>query len=406
MASVEAQLSQVSEEREAALRSADILKAEERGALILALFDKLLEIVRKRTEKSEAHAEQVKDFHSNLEAFFQNQRLGKGAKATATLIEDTTADVNAIEAGAKAATEQREKDEETFDQESKAFRRNLVSNTSEQIKAWDDMLVLMGQIPSLQQQRVELVAEQLRRIEQHQHGVAKSDAYLAACEQRLQESKAILANAKAAAELLQRGVEYMDFAKVAIHNKDVDGQLAAIQKEEKVRYYDVYRRYVLYAGEQLHRKQQRLENNKRMIRSTEFQIAHAVESLDPDLNLYKEQLTLLKKKESELQATIQEIQSGLQREAVGWSPIEAALETLEVTVEPPALLLQELQRDLTQQHATAVDELTTTEQKAVDQEKNVVRKLQNACVAAKATIEERRATRQAALSSPYKSPQN
>eukprot|EP00388_Colpodella_angusta_P000628 GDKJ01002203.1.p1 GENE.GDKJ01002203.1~~GDKJ01002203.1.p1 ORF type:complete len:125 (+),score=14.43 GDKJ01002203.1:1-375(+) len=79
------------------------------------------------------------------------------------------------------------------------------------------------------------------------------------------------------------------------------------------------------------------------------------------------------------------------REARFWDEVETFLDEKQVEIErPPSLAVQELQRDMLKNHIEAVDVLANTEQKLLDKEKAYVRKMHNACVAAKEVLQERK----------------
>jgi hypothetical protein len=127
-------------------------------------------------------------------------------------------------------------------------------------------------------------------------------------------------------------------------------------------------------------------------------VKSAADTLDADLPLYREQQRRYATSLDAIDKRLAMYKTMLAEQATYWRPIEATLDDNDVEFELPELAAQELQRDLTKAHCAAVDDLTNEEQRYLDREKRQARNMANLCDATKATIDEKRQTRQAAKS--------
>lgn len=393
VAGLEAQVAQTSEERDACLRTEDIGGAEQRSQQLLGQLAKIIGVVGDRHAKAVETEADVQEFRQNFAALresMENEKLGQELRE---LRATADADAASVRQATEALEAEQRAHEQAYTQRTTSFREKLKENTHAQNDAWERITAAVEQLKTLTGERDVLIDEHCRDTVAERQRAKKSDDLIFAMQRRLEELERLAKHVGSGLEFLRVADDYAKTVVEAIEQRDAPGKLRKIEIDERLRYYDIYKRYALFAAGAELRKEQRLENVRRLVRATEFQVANATHAMDTDLPLYKQQLETLRTTENNLLVQVGELRAEIEAQALKWQPVQALLEECDVEVEPPQLLVQELRRDLMRNHVEAMDVLTNNEQKLLDSEKAQVRKIQNACEATKAVLDERRQTR-------------
>eukprot|EP00743_Colponemidia_sp_Colp-15_P015443 GILK01018579.1.p1 GENE.GILK01018579.1~~GILK01018579.1.p1 ORF type:complete len:259 (+),score=44.53 GILK01018579.1:36-779(+) len=246
----------------------------------------------------------------------------------------------------------------------------MKTNTSEQQHAWGVIMSQLSKLRELCVEREALIGDRMLATEKEQERSQIDREVEAMCKAREDDLVAVVENATRALEYVDSGNKLSETVQGNIRNKSFPSKLLGYQVEESLRFADIYRRYSLFAGRALFLRQQRLENVKRLVRATEFQVQSATETFDSDLPLYRAQLTNLRQTEDTLKGESTALADQMAREARFWDEVETFLDEKQVEIErPPSLAVQELQRDMLKNRIEAVDVLANTEQKLLDKEK-------------------------------------
>jgi hypothetical protein len=397
LAALEAQVRLTLDERDACLRAENISAAELRAATISDTFSGILEQVLLRCEMVDAAEGDLRDYHAEL-------ARSKAVEQTAELLANDTVNLlRKAEEDIDELAKWREGDCKATAEAAKAaaaaaaeLRAKMDRNEAEQRAAWEEIARQQGKLAHLNGAHAGLVEQQAADVQAERERAKQADAVTAAHERQKATLDAVKQNLDQALKFTDASKAFASAAYGGIAEKDWPTQLKDIRVEECVRYFEAYCRYVLFTTEMIHRRTQRLDNVKRMHRSVQFQVEHAAATLDTELPAYREQATRLAGQETALQAGLDALVAEAASAAAQWAAVEEVLEALEVEFDPPTLLVQQLQRDLMASHVTAVDALTHSEQKLLDQEKRHVRNMQNLCTVTKGHLDERQATRASA----------
>jgi hypothetical protein len=391
---LEAQLGQTLEERENSLRTEDVKGAEERTSEAITMMRQLLAAAYSRHRDSLLAEVDVAQYQENVRStkVAVSERLNTIQQQNTQVKSTASNDLQLLNAFVESFEEESRDKSDQYQQRTIKFKGAMTENTKQTNVLFDQVLHSLQQLATLASSREDLVSQhttdttlELLRQEHQKELIAAASA-------RKEELSRILQNTTSALDFCGNVQNYLEQADEYINKLQFPARLAKIQNEEALRSYDVYRRYVLLANAALLKKEQRLENVRRLLRSTEFQIANAVETFDTDLPLYRQQLTSLNATELLLSNEAQTLSDELAEETERWLHMEAFLDERRVDFDPPSLLVQELKRDLLVSHVEAVDELTNKEQKLLDGEKANIRKMLNAVEAAKEAFRDRKVT--------------
>lgn len=391
LAIMEAQLTQLQEEKEACTRSEDVKGAEERSLEAIQLMRNIISSTYLRHRDSVAAEEDVSQFKENVRCAKDAalQRIGDATQQNSDIKANAANDSQLLDAFLEQFEAESQEKAAAYAQRTSKFKAAVGDNTKQQIAVWDALLQAVQQLNVLAQAREEIVVAHTADTVQERQRLQHQAEVLAAAAQRKQELDAILVNAARALEYTGQAQQYVQKAEEAIVRSQYSEKLYRLQIEEALRAHDIYKRYAVASNSVLFRRDQRLENVRRLLRSTEFQIANALETLDTELPVYRSQLASLNATEVYLSNAVSELSAEIAEEQEKWSAMEAFLDATRVDFDPPSLLVQELKRDMMQHHVEAVDELTNKEQKLLDNEKASVRKMMTAVETAKEAFRDR-----------------
>lgn len=141
------------------------------------------------------------------------------------------------------------------------------------------------------------------------------------------------------------------------------------------RYLEFYRKYVLVAGDLIIRRKARLQGVSRVIRNTQAQVQMCQESLDPNRQMYKDELKALMMQKDEIKANLEELQEKFLDQKKDFTPTEDLLEELGEEFIPPQIEHDEMETGKRAEHLGVTKKLVADEQDEVDMEQTAVRKI-------------------------------
>ncbi len=391
LARLDAQTAQSLEERDACIRSEDIKGAEQRALKAVETIITGLETAYQRHRTSMATAAEIQQFQANVTMHVSHavDCCSRATQQTEEIQNSAAQDLSKLRIFHEAKAQDDAEALRKYEDKTTKFREVVYDNTKKQMAVWDRILAEMRSLRTLCDERDELIAEhQQDTVDEHRRRQLQREV-VASCEVRDQQLQLIAANAANCLELLSSHRSYVSRADEAITRADMKGKLEKMQMDEAIRCYNLYRSYTIQSNTILFRREQRLENIRRLLRSTQFQLNTAIETMDSDLALYREQVRTLSLNEDALAQQVELLHREIDDQLQLWTPVGEFLELRQKYVDPPSLIAQELRRDLMTAHVNAVDELTNNEQKLLDNEKAVVRKILNAVEAAKDTYKEK-----------------
>jgi hypothetical protein len=351
----------------------------------------IMTLVYKRFNDSAASSADVEQFQKNFECARDSftETIQQLVKQHTDLKKSALEDDSALEAFMQQFSALCSSKSDAYLSATGAFKQNMQENTKQQVSVWEQLISIARELTSLCSIREELLSEHIAETmkeRQRQQYQAEVDAV---CTRRKQELHELQLNFDRALDFLHQAHQYARKADEWVIKQNWMPKLKKIQREEAIRSYDIYRRFSVAVNTVLFRREQRLENVQRLIRTTQFQLQSAVDTFDTDLPVYRQQLKTLLATQEQIASAVHSLEDEIRKEQQLWGPVEAFLDSCGVDLEPVSLLVQELRRDLMQDHVNAVDELTTKEQKLLDGEKANVRKMWNAVEAAKEMFAEK-----------------
>lgn len=383
------------EERDSCMRCEDVAGAEERSRRVADVLRSLLGLIETRFDTTLVAQSDVDEHQAQLTVFAAQveETFAKIAHHVRQCQRASASDASMI---AQAITVARERDDAArsdFDERRSLFKTALQQNTMESQAVWDEIEKrLLPKLADLASRRKTLATEFVDAVDAERMRVANSEALLVVMAKQQDFLGQFDQTMNVAAELLQ-GVKVFSGTEciAAARQKDFPAKLRRLTLDEAVRFYNGYKRYALTDNERRFRKQQRLENTKRMARNVQFLVKHATEALDDGIAGYRDQLRRLNATESQIQADVQTLGECLDKEKRRWdAKFVPFLNEREADYDSPELLAQQQQVALMSSLVESVDEAAAKEQSAVDQDKVALMKLQNRAVATKADWEAKR----------------
>lgn len=393
VAANETKLTEYGNERDELITQERVADAEAKTRMMIDNMTDTLHIVFSRFKQSRIAEVDVQEFGAHVAATAEatKSHLDEARKDAEETRERGSQDLANLREMIKRHQETSRQQRLMFESRREDSNTKLKTNTTEQQQAWGIIMAQLAKLKELCLERESLVSDRMIATEKEQERTQTNREVEAMSKAREDDLVAVVENATRALEYVSSGDKLSETVQENVRNKQFPAKLLGYQVEEGLRFADIYKRYSLFAGRALFLRQQRLENVRRLVRATEFQVQSATDTFDSDLALYRSQLMTLQQSEDNLKGESAALSDQMAKEAKLWDEVETFLDEKNIAVEqPPSLAVQELQRDMLKNHVEAIDVLTNTEQKLLDKEKAYVRKMHNACVAAKEVLQERK----------------
>jgi hypothetical protein len=397
LSSAESQIESLLDERSTLLGKQAIKDAEEKTNSIIATMDEVVRLVYSRFHQSRLAAVDVEEFED-----MASHVAATTTESTLSAKKDLSEIRRSTDSDNKKLTEFKKKHDEDnnvhrtrFREVGDVFRAEMQKNSDEEVDCWNIIQQQLGRLEALHNDRVRAVGGWMSAVERDREREFRYNEMQSALEDRMRTLSSLSAHTAEAVTYVESIAGLSNSVQSILKKKDFPTRLLDLQKQEGSRFADVYRRYSLFSARVLFTKEQRLENVRRLARATEFQIQTAAETLDVDAPKYKAQLREMRESEEGLRITTEALTQQMEKGGPLWDEVDGFLDAVDMDVEDVPLLVQELRRDLLKGHLTAVDSAVTGEQRLLDHEKAHVRKIANACNAAKDAIVGKRTERTA-----------
>ena len=213
----------------------------------------------------------------------------------------------------------------------------------EQDTVWKNITDSFADLKRLSTDRMARIDLWMRKVEGHDHARVDHIKVVALCKDHAQTLEYVKNDTDTCENLID---QFEDFITLAIRStKEVAGKATSegdvLALDEQKRYLGLFRRFYMQLGELLFKKQKRLEEVDRMIRSCEFQIDFCKETLDPDLRRYRDQLKDLQLRRVEVADKVSRLQIRGDDRAAQFMPHEDALHKAGLEFDSPLLEMHE-----------------------------------------------------------------
>eukprot|EP01006_Ploeotia_vitrea_P027748 TRINITY_DN60519_c0_g1_i1.p1 TRINITY_DN60519_c0_g1~~TRINITY_DN60519_c0_g1_i1.p1 ORF type:complete len:879 (-),score=131.15 TRINITY_DN60519_c0_g1_i1:209-2845(-) len=219
----------------------------------------------------------------------------------------------------------------------------LIDNSKKQQKVWTDIAYSFKEMKELGEKRYAEIDNWIKDVEKHERRKVEFNMCIDICQRHTHELEDLMNDCHITDELLKQFDEFIRQASTTItdqaDNISAEGDQLALNEQKHL--LESFKRFYLWLGEFLYKKEKRLEELDRQIRNTEFQINFAMETLDPEINMYKDQLKELCKKREEVHAKVDDLRERGDRRAEEFKPHEEALRASGMEFISPILELQE-----------------------------------------------------------------
>lgn len=233
--------------------------------------------------------------------------------------------------------------EQEFEDMLKRTTVDLADNAKKQDAVWKEMAESFKVLQKLSDERTKRLGEWMVKVEDHDRARIDYLQTVAVCQDHTQTLEYLKHDTDTCENLI---VQFEEFIEIAIRQtKEVadktstEGDVLAL--DEQKRYLGLFRRFYMQLGELLFKKQKRLEEVDRMIRSCEFQIDFCKETLDPDLRRYRDQLKDLQIRRVEVSDRVSRLQIRGDDRASQFMPHEDALHKAGIEFDSPLLEMHE-----------------------------------------------------------------
>jgi len=297
-------------------------------------------------------------------------------------IRDDRKKANQREEDEEAAWKQRQED---FAAMGKKTNDSLDANLKEQDSVWNNIINNFNELNTLANDRMQQIELWMIKVEDHDRAKVEYHKTVAICQEHVANLNRLNNDAENCDNLIKQFSDFVDSAvamtKQVADATSTEGDMLAL--DEQKRYLGLFRRFYLQLGELLFKKQKRLEEVDRMIRSCEFQIDFCKETLDPDLRRYRDQLKDLQLRRVEVADRVSRLQIRGDDRSAQYLPHEDALKKAGLEFDSPIMemheqvvdargrVLQQRQKfikkdkeELVDKEATEIDELVHSTQMA------------------------------------------
>eukprot|EP00996_Jenningsia_fusiforme_P000510 NODE_144_length_3058_cov_27.366567_g133_i0.p1 GENE.NODE_144_length_3058_cov_27.366567_g133_i0~~NODE_144_length_3058_cov_27.366567_g133_i0.p1 ORF type:complete len:894 (+),score=263.37 NODE_144_length_3058_cov_27.366567_g133_i0:92-2683(+) len=233
--------------------------------------------------------------------------------------------------------------EEEFAEIMKRSNEELMNNQRQQDKIWRDITYSFRELKELGDARYKEIEAWTKEVEKHERRKVEFNAILVVAEQHLVTLQELLYDCSTCDDALR---DFDEFIRRAADDITSMADLASSEGDslalsEQKRYLGAFRRFYIQVGELHFRRTKRLEECDRMLRNTEFQIDFCRETLDPDLQRYREQLKELQLRRAEVAERVKRLEQQGDERAIQFAPHEEALRAAGFEFESPLLEMQE-----------------------------------------------------------------
>uniref|UniRef100_A0A6T2FMJ4 Paraflagellar rod protein n=1 Tax=Eutreptiella gymnastica TaxID=73025 RepID=A0A6T2FMJ4_9EUGL len=209
----------------------------------------------------------------------------------------------------------------------KDCNQQIQQNAKAQEELWQTMADNFKELTELANARTKYVDELVKCVEEADVSNEESKAVIEVCEKHEGILKKLKNGTSTFDGVLEELNKFVDRAKglAAQLIENTSEEADRLADRERERYMREFRTCYMLVGEMTYRKQKRLEELDRMIRSCEFQITFCQETLDPDVKRYRNQLKDLEQVRVQVADSLAHLQLRGDDRANQYLPIEEYL---------------------------------------------------------------------------------
>jgi hypothetical protein len=207
------------------------------------------------------------------------------------------------------------------------LKRSMSKNQTRQSELWITVSDALRELDHLNKQKGKELEAWLRKEQDMVREQARAKLGVEVLSQHLDRLVTIQNAAVGCQELLKDWTDNLDNARAAILKYAAASSQEAddLALNENRRYLDVFRGFWHAIENAVMRREKRIDELDRQIRSVEFQIEFAKESCDPELPRYKENLMDLETKKMEVNSKLKKFAASIEQRVAEYLPIEESL---------------------------------------------------------------------------------
>lgn len=282
-------------ERDQAMALSDMVAAEQAHKLLIDAHFEMCELCARRLQQVNEGGDDELQFQKQIEAV----KADADATYTAFSLEKHKA-LQEAEADLERCVDAK-RDEESahlnalaaFQQYQHSVTGELQANLSQQHQLVEEIKAKLAQLSNVCEVRKTLITEFQKEKTKEEQRIAAYSEFLDLADQqthRLKQLREYLSRCTTIAQSLDQYREEM-FRRLG--EKDLSQVVALLAREESERFYKEYRDFVYACGDLSMRKMHRFDTLERQVRLTKHNRDTALDSLDPKINKYNDELDQL-----------------------------------------------------------------------------------------------------------------
>ena len=313
----------------------------------LDLQEKIMELITHRASKIGENSQDV--FKNNVEVYVDQAHAGvcqaKNENESVKLrLNADKAHLAAVKEKQRADMKLREKQMDRVEEKMEEF---LKHNQQRQAVVWETIQSQFEELEKLNVSKREEIEKWSRKKEEYTRNQKQSELTIEGCTRHEAALEELVADLQTCENILNAWGPLCEKSKKKAFAYIED---SAAEREEmtiaEIRsYVGVFRRYWMTIGDVVFKKEKRLEEINRQIRSTEFLVDFTKETMDPELHRYKETLGDLQINKDNVTKKLDEAMIRSEDQYATYLPWEQKLRDLGEEVESPIVQQTEVQRD-------------------------------------------------------------
>eukprot|EP01084_Bolivina_argentea_P099582 178994_1 len=220
-----------------------------------------------------------------------HDKLNKASHQNNNLVDRIMADLARLAQLMVAKSTEMDDKKAVFDGEMDKAYLEIEDNRKRQAQLWTRIQAQYNNLKNMGEERLNKIKDTITRKEDYEREVVEYEKFRDVAAQHDIMLSDLLRSAKSCDNFLSAFDGFINEAEAIISrsNDDKEQQIAELLLEEQKRHQDVYRDHYLCVGELIYKKEKRLEEVERTLRHLQFQVDVAKETLDPNVDLYRDQ---------------------------------------------------------------------------------------------------------------------
>eukprot|EP00667_Euglena_gracilis_P002523 EG_transcript_2524 len=330
--------------RAEAVQREDLKAAEGQFETSLELQEEMIDLVLYRLNNLLDKASKL-NLVDNLDKLHNQskEQIKESRDFNADVLERLGHDLEKVEDAKVAANDQFAERKAKHQRLVEMTEAELAANQQEQDEVWERITQAFADLTALAQARVKKADDLIQGVQDYEGSRVDFERRMKVYEEHLITLQDLQRACRLSEETL---LAFEDFATDAVkRGQQVASQSSSegdhLAREEQKRYLALFRQFYMQLGELLFKKQKRLEEVDRMVRSCVFQIDFCKETLDPDLTRYREQLKDLQLLRVEVADKVNRLQIRGDSRATQFLPHEEKMRRAGLEFDSPLLEMHE-----------------------------------------------------------------